>query len=102
MASTVSYSTSSPYYNTNLFGQFLDVMTNRPITKLASDKQFTIDRIYHLRPDLLAYDLYQDSRIWWVFAMRNPNALKDPLFDFVVGVTIYLPTKATLIADLGL
>jgi len=96
------YSASSPYYTTGKYGQFLDLMANRKITKLASDKQYRIDRIYHLRPDLLAYDLYQDSKLWWVFAARNPNALKDPLFDFVVGTTIYIPTKATLVADLGI
>jgi len=96
------YSSSSPYYTTGKYGQFLDLMNNRKITKLTNDKEFTIDRIYHLRPDLLAFDLYQDSKLWWVFAARNPNALKDPLFDFVVGTTIYLPTKSTLVSDLGI
>jgi hypothetical protein len=85
-----------------MYGQFLDLMVNRPITKLASDKAYTIDRIYHLRPDLLAFDLYQDPALWWVFAARNPNALVNPLFDFVAGNTIYLPAKATLVSDLGI
>lgn len=97
-----TYSKSSPYYTTGKYGQFLDLMVNRKITKLASDRQYTIDVVYHLRPDLLAHDLYQDSKLWWVFAARNPNALKDPLFDFVIGTTIYLPAKATLISDLGI
>ena len=96
------YSESSPYFNTGNFGQFLDTMTHRPITKIASDKEYTVDRIYHHRPNLLAFDLYGDAKLWWVFAARNPNALKDPLFDFVAGVTIFLPTKATLVADLGI
>ena len=97
-----AYSTSSPYYGTGTYGQFLDLLTIRPITKLANDKLYTIDRFYHQRPDLLASDLYQDAKLWWVFAARNPNVLKDPLFDFMTGYTIYLPTKATLIKDLGL
>lgn len=97
-----AYSKSSPYYGTGLYGSFLDLMKSRPITKLANDKLYTIGRIYHQRPDLLASDLYQDSALWWVFAARNPNVLKDPLFDFVTGNTIYLPTKATLIQDLGI
>lgn len=96
------YSKASPYYNTGLYGQFLDVMSSRPITKYASDTIYTIDRVYHLRPNLLAFDLYQNTALWWVFAARNPNVLKSPLFDFVVGTTIYLPNKATLISDLGL
>ena len=59
-------------------------------------------RSYKNRPDLLAADLYGDAALWWVFAARNPNVLKDPLFDFRPGVTIYIPTKETLVADLGL
>lgn len=96
------YSIMSPYYSTGLHGQFLDVMVNRPITKVASDQLFTITQVYHLRPNLLAYDLYKNAELWWVFSDRNPNVLKDPLFDFVAGTTIYLPTLTTLISDLGL
>jgi hypothetical protein len=98
----VAYSKSSPYFGTSLYGQFLDIKEPRPITKLANDKLYTIDRVYHLRPDLLAFDLYKDSKLWWVFAARNPNVLKDPLFDFITGNTIYLPTRTTLTKDLGL
>ena len=98
----VAYSKSSPYFNTGLYGSFLDVASHRKITKLASDKLYKIDRVYHLRPDMLAYDLYKDPALWWVFAARNPNSLKNPLFDFVTGNTIYLPDKTTLIKDLGL
>ena len=100
----VSYSKASPYYGTPLIAgtQFLDVMTKRPITRLANDKLYTIDVIYNLRPDILAFDLYGNAALWWVFAARNPNSFKDPLFDFVTGNTIYLPSKATLTTDLGL
>jgi hypothetical protein len=99
---TVKYSQSSPYYGTGTYGQFTDLMVKRPITKLADDKLYSIDRIYHHRPDLLASHLYQDSALWWVFAARNPNTLKDPLFDFTTGNLIYLPAKSTLTTDLGL
>ncbi len=98
----VTYSASSPYAATGLYGQFLDVMTPRPITKLASDQLFTIEATYNLRPNLLAYDLYGDAALWWVFAARNPNALPDPLFSFVAGTQIFLPTKQTLSSDLGI
>ena len=52
--------------------------------------------------DLLAIDLYSDSRLWWVFAQRNPNSLPDPFFDFVVGVGIYLPKPELIRSVLGL
>jgi len=98
----ITYSHTSPYALTPKFGNYLDLMVNRPITKLDTDRLYEIDRVYHQRPDMLAYDLYQDASLWWVFAARNPNALKDPLFDFVTGNQIYIPTKDTLVSDLGL
>jgi hypothetical protein len=97
-----TYSKSSPYYDTKNYGSFLDVMNNRSFRKLPSDVYYQIDRIYQYRPDLLAYDLYGDAGLWWVFAVRNPNVIKDPVFDFRPGVSIYIPKKETLITDLGL
>ena len=98
----VQYSASSPYFSTKTFGNFLDVMVNRPITKLADDVLYEIDSVYEYRPDLLAADLYGTSSLWWVFAQRNPNTLKDPYFDFVAGVSIYLPKADLLKQILGL
>jgi len=51
---------------------------------------------------MLAYDLYANPKLWWVFASRNPNTLKDPFFDFTTGTGIYLPENSTLIQSLGL
>jgi hypothetical protein len=96
------YPASSPYNITDTVNDnFLDVMINRPIPKNASDIYWIITQTYNLRPDLLAYDTYGDPRLWWVFGQRNPNTLKDPMFDFVTGVGIYLPTSDTLIQALG-
>lgn len=97
-----TYSKSSPYFDTKNYGNFLDIMQMRNFRKMASDVRYQIDRIYQYRPDLLAYDLYGDAALWWVFAVRNPNTIKDPVFDFRPGVAIFIPKKETLIADLGL
>ena len=97
----VNYSTTSPYAQTESFGNFLDVMVNRPITAKEDDVLYEIDKVYEFRPDVLAHHLYSDSRLYWVFAQRNPDVLKDPLFDFRAGKVIYIPKKATLQADLG-
>jgi alpha-L-fucosidase len=97
----VTYDASSPYYRTGTFGIFLDVMTNRPITKLSDDVLYEIDSVYEYRPDLLAADLYGNSALWWVFAQRNPNVLIDPLLDFAAGARIYIPKLSTLKQDLG-
>jgi hypothetical protein len=96
------YSKTSPYYLTGMYGKFLDIMTPRDFTKREDDVYYEIDKIYSSRPDLLAYDIYGDANLWWVFSARNPNVLRDPIFDFLPGVKIYLPKKSTLIQDLGL
>lgn len=98
----VEYSKTSPYYKTSIVNSsFLDVMTLRNIPKLPDDVIFKINSTYQFRPDLLAHDLYGDAGYWWVFAARNPGTIKDPVFDFVPGVHIYLPKKATLNSVLG-
>lgn len=100
--SGVTYSKSSPYAKTPSYGFFLDVATLPTIPKNSGDIVFKITAIYRYRPDLLASDLYGDPNLWWVFAMRNPNTIKDPIFDFLPGATIYLPKKETLQTVLGL
>lgn len=97
------YPATSPYYTSQIVNNnFLDIMNNRSIPSDPTDVYWTITPTYHLRPDLLAHDLYADSRLWWVFAQRNPNAIQDPLFDFVQGTPIYIPQQNLINAALGL
>ena len=99
---SLAYSKSSPYYGTPQWGQFLDVWHSKTISAAADDAVYQIDDAYNLRPDLLAHDLYKDSKLWWVFAIRNPDVLKDPLLNFRTGVIIIIPTLATLKTALGI
>lgn len=96
------YSRTSPYFGTQTWGKFLDVWPGKTIRSDVTDVVYQIDNIYNYRPDLLANDLYQDSSLWWVFAVRNPDVIKDPIFDFVSGNIIYVPTKAVLQKSLGI
>jgi hypothetical protein len=102
--SSISYSSSSLYYNTPIDSQGrLSYLVPRPVPSAPSDKIVTISAVYNQRPDLLAHDLYGDSRLWWVFAQRNPNSLaSDPLGNFVTGLQIYIPNANTLKTALGL
>ena len=86
----------------NRFINFLDVLKPRSFPARQDDVKYTIDRVYKHRPDLLAYDLYGDANLWWVFATRNPNVLKNPILDFIPGVSISIPKKETLVTALGL
>jgi hypothetical protein len=96
-----SYDAMSPYYTTPYSGFFLDIMNNRALPKQGDDTIFIINQTYQYRPDLLAFDLYDESKLWWVFYQRNPNTLTEPPFDFVIGKQIYIPKLSTLKSVLG-
>ena len=76
-------------------------MVNRPIPGQSDDLPFTINQTYQYRPDLLAFDLYDNAGLWWVFYQRNPNTLTKPPLDFVIDTFIYVPKMSTLRTVLG-
>jgi hypothetical protein len=85
------YNSNSPYYTTPVVNDYLDVIDFRDIPSFSDDILFEITSTYQYRPDLLAYDLYKDQKLWWVFAVRNKDIIKDPVFDMLAGRRIYLP-----------
>ena len=95
------YGTTSPYQLTGYSQFYLDTMVNRPVPRLADDQYFAITQTYQYRPDLLAFDLYGQPGLWWVFYQRNPNTLTAPPWDFEAGVEIYVPKVTTLQSVLG-
>lgn len=97
-----TYKKTSPYFKTEIVNEYLDVINFRDIPSQRDDHIFEITKTYENRPDLLAYDLYKDSGLWWVFSIRNKSLLKDPVFDFTSGKKIYLPKLSTLKSTLGI
>lgn len=97
-----TYSKSSPYYLTDQSAGYLDVMSWRTIPAETDDILFTVTNSYQNRPDLLAYDLYGDVGLWWVFAQRNPSVIQDPVFDLQAGIKIYLPKLSSMKKTLGI
>lgn len=95
------YTSVSPWQDTKITNNYLDILTIRPVSAENDDYLYTIESQYALRPDLLAFDLYGTNHLWWVFIQRNLDVLQDPIFDFVPGVQIYLPKKSSLFKVLG-
>ena len=94
---------ASPYAKTKITRSgYLDILQPRPIPRARDDVLFEITPPYANRPDLLAYDLYGSKDLWWVFAQRNPDIIKDSIYDFVPGTKIYLPQGKYLRQKLGL
>jgi len=96
-----NYDSTSAYYLTPYSQFFRDVMVNRPFAKESDDQTLIITQTYQYRPDMLAFDLYDNATLWWVFYQRNPNTLTKPPLDFKVGTLIYLPKITTLRSALG-
>ena len=97
------YKQNSPYSATKIVGkQYLDLFSIRPVPAEDDDKLYTIEEQYTHRPDLMAHDLYDDKNLWWVFAQRNMDIIKDPVYDIEAGTKIYLPKSASLKKLLGM
>jgi len=99
---SANYSNTSPWYNTPVTNNYLDVLTIRPVSAEKDDFLYTIEPQYAYRPDLLAFDLYGTVQLWWVFTQRNLDVLQDPILDFAPGTKIYICKNSSLTTALGL
>ena len=98
-----TYSSSSAYAKTKFKNNpYLDLLSIRPVPENPDDVRYAIEPQYAYRPDLLAYDLYGDKNLYWVFAQRNMDIIKDPVYDMEPGVEIFIPQGESLFRVLGL
>jgi len=86
-----TYKKTSPYYTTKMNNLYLEKLNLRSVPTDKDDVEYVIENQYKYRPDLLAFDFYQDPKLWWVFILRNRSVLKDPIYDFIPGTKIYIP-----------
>jgi len=98
----VNYSNTSPWYTTRIKKNYLGILSIRPVSADVDDFLYTIEPQYTYRPDLLAFDLYGEQGLWWVFMQRNLDVIQDPILDFVPGTQIYIPKGSSLKIVLGL
>ena len=85
------YDTNSPYSRTSIIGDYLDILDPRFIIHDDLDNSYVIEQKYDMRPDLLSYKLFGTAKLWWVFLMRNPDVINDPIQDFRAGTSIRIP-----------
>jgi hypothetical protein len=89
------YKPDSLYRNTSIVSdKFLDTLNVDDIDiDNTSTTSVKLELKHNQKPDLLAYELYGNSKLWWVFALFNQDKLKDPIIDFKEGVTIKVPVR---------
>ena len=97
-----TYKKTSFYYGTsNTSWNSLDLWSPRKIPLDGTDQLITLDQQYQYRPDRYSLDLYGTSQYMWVFMIMNKDVIKDPIFDFIGGINIYIPTYEKLVRILG-
>lgn len=84
---------TSQYLLTPVKNWYLDILVPRTVTATDFDKIIKIPPKYDQRPDLLSQEEYGTPKLWWVFSVRNPDSLIDPIGDFVSGLEIYIPAN---------
>lgn len=96
---------SSEYTNSSLYAStpqvtfllnYLDFWNPPTVPVSINDDKIVLATKYQRRPDILSYDLYGTHNYWWVFMMRNPDVIKDPIWDFKAGIEIFIPKKENL------
>ena len=101
-SNTVKYKKTSPWATTQQNRLYLDLLSIRPVPAESDDFKYVIENQYRNRPDLLAFDLYGDPKLWWVFVQRNMDVIKDPIYDFEPAIVIFIPKKSNLQNYLGI
>lgn len=99
--SKIAYRPGSPYASTPQTSFYLDLLKLRDLDPSLNDRPFPITSKYNLRPDKLSGDLYGSRDYWWVFQVLNPDLIKDPIWDFVTGKLIYVPSRERLFTVFG-
>jgi hypothetical protein len=95
------HSKNSFLKNAGTKGEYLDVNNLPRMPKGIYDEDFVISAEFNNRPDILALKLYGSTSLWWVFALRNPDILIDPIRDFKSGIEIKLPSQESVKAVTG-
>ena len=101
-SNTVKYKKTSPWATTKQNRLYLDILSIRPVPAESDDFKYVIENQYRHRPDLLAFDLYGDPKLWSVFVQRNMDVIKDCIYDFEPGTVIFIPKKSNLQNFLGI
>lgn len=87
----------SLYSATRVFNGFLTYYNPVEIPFDDTDYVITLTPKYEYKPGRLAYDLYGDEKLLWVFRYFNNDKIEDMIFDMKSGMTLLVPTKDRLL-----
>ena len=88
--------TSSLYKYTKKNSYYMSYYNPVDIPFDSSDYLYEVPAKYNNKPGRLAYDLYGDERLGWIFRYFNNDKINDPIFDLKQGMIIRLPVAERL------
>jgi len=92
----VEYQSNSHLAMTDQNNVYLDVYEPRTIPDTGDEFEYTLQFKHRYRPDLLSYELYKTSKLWWVFKVKNPDKIDHPIWDFKEGLVLTIPGKSAI------
>lgn len=99
--SLITYPATSPYASTSQTSWHIGRFVFRPVPVDSDDTPYTLLMRHQYRPDRLSYELYKTPAYWWVFSERNPFLRCDPVWKFITGLQIMVPSPDFLYRVLG-
>lgn len=94
--SRVVYPPDSPYSSTPQTSWHIGRNVWRAVPPSPDDRLYTLLGRHQHRPDTLSDDLYNDPSYWWVFCVRNPFLRADPIWAFLPGARIWVPSSSRI------
>ena len=85
------YSLYSPYAKVKQTW-YLDYNLPQSLSPAVYDTEYTIPAHFNEQPWRLAKELYGNERLYYIFALLNPDILVDPIYDFTTGTVILVPS----------
>jgi hypothetical protein len=101
LMSKVIYQKNSPYFSTPQTSWYISNFVFRRVPPDSADVPFTLKQQHQYRPDTLSNDLYGTPAYYWVFCVRNPFLRGEPIWGFVAGLTIMVPSANHIQRVLG-
>ena len=96
-----NHKASSQYFDTQLVDNaYLDIARIRPLISDVTDQEYTVPPKFANRTDLLAFELYNNPNLWWVFQLLNMDLIVDPQADLVEGLVIKITTADRVCGEL--
>ena len=99
--SRLTYPRTSPYSATAQTSWYLGNYVDRPIPPDSGDQLYVLLPRHQYNPTLLSQELYGSPVYWWIFMQRNIDLIRDPIWDFVAGMTIVVPSAGYLKTVIG-